>query len=32
VVAAQRPTGPLWEAIEEKAVQGLSIDPGKLEP
>jgi hypothetical protein len=32
VVAATRPTGPLWDAIEEKAVQGLNIDPGKLQP
>jgi hypothetical protein len=32
VVAATRPTGPLWDAIEEKAIQGLNIDPGKLEP
>lgn len=32
VVAATRPTGPLWDAIEEKAIQGLGIDPGKLEP
>jgi hypothetical protein len=32
VVAAQRPTGPLWDAIEEKAIQGLGIDPGRLQP
>ncbi len=32
MVAAQRPMGPLWDAIEEKAVQGLGIDPGKLQP
>jgi hypothetical protein len=31
VVAATRPTGPLWDALQDKALQGLGIDPGKME-
>jgi len=31
VVATTRSTGSLWDALQEKALQGLGIDPGKIE-